>query len=90
MTHGVEEEEGGGRGRFPREILQVALLPKSISMAALLDVNKEEPNKEVTSEKWRVPQIFWKGIPEVKIILALPQKERQSIQKQSTCLLQNV
>lgn len=66
VTHSAEEDDDEVIERDPPS----ASATKSISIAALLDVNKEEPNKEPNSKKEgkASPSFFEKGVSEIKVL----------------------
>ncbi|XP_004461648.3 protein FAM83B [Dasypus novemcinctus] len=56
---------------------------KSVSIAALLDVNKEEPNKELTSKKEvkGSPSFLKKGSQKLRSLLSLTPEKKENISK---------
>ncbi|XP_058410115.1 protein FAM83B [Diceros bicornis minor] len=56
---------------------------KSISIAALLDVNKEEPNKELTSKKEvkGSPSFLKKGSQKLRSLLSLTPEKKENLSK---------
>ncbi|KAF4013259.1 hypothetical protein G4228_004651 [Cervus hanglu yarkandensis] len=85
VTHGVEEEAVGeeevSKGDPPS-----GTTTKSISMAALLDVNKEEPNKEVTPKKEvkGSPSFLKKGSQKLRSLLSLAPEKKDNLSKNKT------
>ncbi|XP_028640170.1 protein FAM83B [Grammomys surdaster] len=79
VTHSIEEDEDEVIKRDPPS----ASATKSISIAALLDVNKEEPNKEVNSKKdgKASPSFLKKGSQKLRSLLSLTPEKRENLAK---------
>uniref|UniRef100_A0A2K6EZN2 Family with sequence similarity 83 member B n=2 Tax=Propithecus coquereli TaxID=379532 RepID=A0A2K6EZN2_PROCO len=77
VTRNVEEEEV-----IEREPPS-GTTPKSVSIAALLDVNKEEPNKEFTSKKEvkGSPSFLKKGSQKLRSLLSLTPEKKENLSK---------
>ncbi|XP_003462347.1 protein FAM83B [Cavia porcellus] len=59
---------------------------KSVSIAALLDVNKEDPNKELTSKKdvKGSPSFLKKGSQKLRSLLSLTPEKKENLSKNKT------
>lgn len=79
VTRGVEEEEEDVVKREPPS----ATTTKSISIAALLDVNKEEPNRELTPKKEvkGSPSFLKKGSQKLRSLLSLAPEKKENLSK---------
>lgn len=79
VTHSAEEDDDEVIERDPPS----ASATKSISIAALLDVNKEEPNKEPNSKKEgkASPSFLKKGSQKLRSLLSLTPEKRESLAK---------
>ncbi|XP_004644685.1 protein FAM83B [Octodon degus] len=79
VTHNIEEEEEEeGTKRGPP-----GGTTKSISIAALLDVNKEEPSKDLTSKKDAKgsPGFLKKGSQKLRSFLSLTPEKKENLSK---------
>ncbi|XP_040839503.1 protein FAM83B [Ochotona curzoniae] len=78
VTHNVEEEEEALRRNPPS-----GTATKSISIAALHDVNKEEPNKELTPKKEvkGSPSFLKKGSQKLRSLLSLTPEKKETLSK---------
>ncbi|XP_012636234.2 protein FAM83B [Microcebus murinus] len=78
VTHSVEEEEEVTKREPPS-----GTTSKSVSIAALLDVNKEEPNKEFTSKKEvkGSPSFLKKGSQKLRSLLSLTPEKKENLSK---------
>ncbi|KAL1781797.1 FAM83B [Sigmodon hispidus] len=78
VTHSSEEEEDTIRRHPPS-----SSATKSISIAALLDMNKEEPNKELTSKKEvkGSPSFLKKGSQKLRSLLSLTPEKKENLSK---------
>lgn len=79
VTHSTEEDEDEVCKRDPPS----ACATKSISIAALLDVNKEEPNRELNSKKEgkASPSFLKKGSQKLRSLLSLTPEKRENLAK---------
>ncbi|XP_007460858.1 PREDICTED: protein FAM83B [Lipotes vexillifer] len=79
VTHAMEEDEEEVTKRDPPSSTVI----KSISIAALLDVNKEEPNKELTSKKEvkGSPSFLKKGSLKLRSLLSLTPEKKENLSK---------
>ncbi|XP_050996484.1 protein FAM83B [Acomys russatus] len=79
VTHSTDEDEG----EVVKRDLPSGSATKSMSIAALLDVNKEEPNKEVTSKKEAKgsPSFLKKGSQKLRSLLSLTPEKRDNLSK---------
>ncbi|XP_069344805.1 protein FAM83B [Eulemur rufifrons] len=79
VTQNVEEEEEEVVKREPPS----GTTPKSVSIAALVDVNKEEPNKEFTSKKEvkGSPSFLKKGSQKLRSLLSLTPEKKENLSK---------
>lgn len=78
VTHGMEEE-GENITRHPPG----GTTTKSISIAALLDMNKEEPNKELTLKKEGKgsPSFLKRGSQKLRSLLSFTPEKKESLSK---------
>ncbi|XP_036174151.1 protein FAM83B [Myotis myotis] len=78
VTNSVEEEEEVIQGDPPS-----GAATKSISIAALLDVNKEESNKDLTSKKEvkGSPSFLKKGSQKLRSLLSLSPEKKENLSK---------
>uniref|UniRef100_A0A8C9QM32 Family with sequence similarity 83 member B n=1 Tax=Spermophilus dauricus TaxID=99837 RepID=A0A8C9QM32_SPEDA len=81
VTHNLEEEEG--EEASIKKDAPSGTTTKSISMAALLDVNKEEPNKEHASKKEvkGSPSFLKKGSQKLRSLLSLTPEKKENLSK---------
>ncbi|XP_054424804.1 protein FAM83B [Pteronotus mesoamericanus] len=81
VTNSIEEQEEVVK-RDPSS----GTATKSISIAALLDVNKEEPNKELTSKKEvkGSPSFLKKGSQKLRSLLSLTPEKKETLSKSKT------
>ncbi|XP_008067859.1 protein FAM83B [Carlito syrichta] len=79
VTHNMEEEEEDVIKRNPPG----GPTTKSVSVAALLDVNKEEPNKELTLKKEvkGSPSFLKKGSQKLRSLLSLTPEKKENLSK---------
>jgi hypothetical protein len=79
VTQNMEEEEEDIIKREPPS----STATKSISIAALLDVNKEEPNKELTPKKEvkGSPSFLKKGSQKLRSLLSLTPEKKENLSK---------
>lgn len=79
VTHSTDDEEEEAIKRDPPS----GSATKSISIAALLDVNKEDPNKELTSKKEAKgsPSFLKKGSQKLRSLLSLTPDKRENLSK---------
>ncbi|EHB15706.1 Protein FAM83B [Heterocephalus glaber] len=79
VTQNIEEEEENMIQRVPPG----GTATKSISIAALLDVNKEEPNKELTSKRDAKgsPSFLKKGSQKLRSFLSLTPEKKENLPK---------
>ncbi|XP_059967101.1 protein FAM83B [Mesoplodon densirostris] len=79
VTHAMEEDEE----EVTKRDLPSGTAIKSISIAALLDVNKEEPNKELTSKKEvkGSPSFLKKGSLKLRSLLSLTPEKKENLSK---------
>ncbi|KAM6181901.1 protein FAM83B [Erethizon dorsatum] len=82
VTQNIEEEEEEEEDVIKR-VPPGGTTPKSISIAALLDVNKEEPNKELTSKKDAKgsPSFLKKGSQKLRSLLSLTPEKKENLSK---------
>ncbi|XP_037700762.1 protein FAM83B [Choloepus didactylus] len=78
VTHNMEEDDEVVKRDPP-----TSATTKSISIAALLDVNKEEPNKELTSKKEvkGSPSFLKKGSQKLRSLLSLTPEKKENLSK---------
>lgn len=78
VTRNTEEDEEVDSRSPPN-----STATKSISIAALLDVNKEEPNKELTSKKEGKgsPSFLKKGSQKLRSLLSLTPEKKETLSK---------
>ncbi|XP_077018232.1 protein FAM83B [Tamandua tetradactyla] len=78
VTHNIEEDDDVAKRGPP-----TGTTTKSISIAALLDVNKEEPNKELTSKKEvkGSPSFLKKGSQKLRSLLSLTPEKKENLSK---------
>ncbi|XP_059123004.1 protein FAM83B [Peromyscus eremicus] len=78
VTHSSDEEEEAIKRAPPS-----SSATKSISIAALLDVNKEEPSKDLTSKKEvkGSPSFLKKGSQKLRSLLSLTPEKRENLSK---------
>ncbi|XP_057554310.1 protein FAM83B isoform X2 [Hippopotamus amphibius kiboko] len=81
VTHGVEEKEE--EEEVTKKDPPSGSATKSISIAALLDVNKEEPNKEVTPKKEvkGSPSFLKRGSQKLRSLLSLAPEKKENLSK---------
>ncbi|XP_017514436.3 protein FAM83B [Manis javanica] len=81
VTHSVEEH-----GEVIKRDSPSDTTTKSISVAALLDMNKEEPNKELTSKKEvkSSPSFLKKGSQKLRSLLSLTPEKKETLSKNKT------
>lgn len=81
VTNSVEEEEEVIKRDPPS-----GTTTKSISIAALVDVNKEEPNKELTSKKEvkGSPSFLKKGSQKLRSLLSISPEKKENLSKSKT------
>ncbi|XP_050642227.1 protein FAM83B [Macaca thibetana thibetana] len=79
VTHNLEEDEE----EVTKENPPSSTTTKSISIAALLDVNKEESNKELTSKKEvkGSPSFLKKGSQKLRSLLSLTPDKKENLSK---------
>nr|XP_012297065.1 protein FAM83B [Aotus nancymaae] len=79
VTHNMEEDEEEVTKRNPPS----STTTKSISIAALLDVNKEESNKELASKKEvkGSPSFLKKGSQKLRSLLSLTPDKKENLSK---------
>ncbi|XP_003789702.1 protein FAM83B [Otolemur garnettii] len=80
VTHNAEEEE---EEEVVKREPPGGAATKSISIAALLDMNKEEPNKELTSKKEvkGSPSFLKKGSQKLRSLLSLTPEKKENLSK---------
>lgn len=79
VTQDTQEEEEDGLRKDPPS----GSATKSLSIAALLDVNKEDPNKELTSKKEvkGSPSFLKKGSQKLRSLLSLTPEKKENLSK---------
>ncbi|XP_051053927.1 protein FAM83B [Phodopus roborovskii] len=79
VTHSTDEEEEEAIKRNPPS----SSATKSISIAALLEMNKEDPHKELTSKKdvKGSPSFLKKGSQKLRSLLSLTPEKRETLSK---------
>ncbi|XP_053770269.1 protein FAM83B isoform X1 [Desmodus rotundus] len=81
VTNSIHEQEEVVRRDPPS-----GTATKSVSIAALLDMNKEEPNKELTSKKEvkGSPSFLKKGSQKLRSLLSLTPEKKETLSKSKT------